>query len=284
MTTSLATRMYVLRFGAELVPKSLSVRGAEGASFWAPFLGVLVETTDGLVLFDTGMSRATHQDDAVEAVYRQDPVNTPELPWHLYPPPADPARSTWGRGGDPLAAALADVDVTVGDLSLAVISHLHWDHSGGIASLAAAGVPVAIHADELSHARSGSARFEEGFRAADWSVAGCRWQELRGDTELAPGVHALATPGHTPGHLSFSVDLPGTGSWIFAGDAADLGENLIDRIACGYSAGGRPEDERRADASLDKLLEAAHRPGARLIPGHDPVVTNAIAHPPGGHR
>lgn len=282
--TGTAARMYVLRFGAELVGKSLSVRGAVGPSFWAPFLGVLVETSDGAVLFDTGMSRATHRDDAVEAVYRPDPAVGAGPPWHLYPPPPDPNRSTWGLDGDPLATALEAVGFAVADLSLAVISHLHWDHSGGIATLAAAGVPVAIGADELAFARSGEARFEEGFRPADWSADGTRWLELRADTDLAPGVRALATPGHTPGHLSFSVDLADTGKWIFAGDAADLGENLIDRIACGYSAGGRPADEQRSDASLDKLLRAADNPDSRLIPGHDPVVINAIAHPPGGHR
>ena len=282
--TGTAARMYVLRFGAEYVPKSLSVRGVGGASFWAPFLGVLVETADGLVLFDTGMSRATHSDDAVEAIYQPTARMEPVRPWHLYPPPADPGRSTWGLDGDPLVTALATVGVAPGDLSMAVISHLHWDHSGGIGSLAAAGVPVAIHADELAYARSGKALFQEGFRAADWSAPGCRWHELAGDTDLAPGVRAMATPGHTPGHLSFSVELPDTGTWIFAGDAADLGENLIDRIACGYSAGGRPEDEERSDASLDRLLRAADKPGARLIPGHDPVILNAISHPPGGHR
>lgn len=280
-----ARRMFILQFGAERVGKSLSIRGEADTPFWAPFLGVLVETSAGLILFDTGMSRSAHEADDVEAIYRPEPPTAPDPRWHLHPaPPVGSARSTWGLAGDPLATALAALGFSVSDLHLAVVSHLHWDHSGGIPSLAAAAVPIVIHRDELAFARSGDARFEEGFRPQDWSAAGTRWQELTGDTEIAPGVSVVATPGHTPGHVSFTVALPQTGRWVFAGDAADLGQNLIDRIACGYCAGGRPEDERTADESLTKLLAMADAPDSRLIPGHDPVITNAIRHPPGGHR
>ncbi len=62
------------------------------------------------------------------------------------PPPTflatpDPGRWTWGRGEDPLGTALAEVGLAVGDLRLAVVSHLHGDHAGGIGTLARAGVP-----------------------------------------------------------------------------------------------------------------------------------------------
>lgn len=280
-----AERMYILQLGAERVGKSLSIRGEVDTPFWAPFLSVLVETSEGLILFDTGMSRATHEAADVEAVYRPEPTIAPDVRWHLHPaPPVGSVRSTWGLAGDPLVSALAAVGLSVGDLTLAVVSHLHWDHSGGIPTLSAAGVPVMIHGDELAFARSGAAQFGEGFRPQDWSAPFIRWQQVAGDSDIAPGVSVVTTPGHTPGHLSFAVRLPQTGTWWFAGDAADLGQNLIDRIACGYCAGGRPEDERTADHSLARLLELADTPDSRLIPGHDPVIINAIRHPTGGHR
>ena len=126
--------------------------------------------------------------------------------------------------------------------------------------------------------------FEEGFHAPDWSDPRTRWEALDGDADVAPGVTVLSTPGHTPGHVSLRVELPDTGTWIFAADAADLGQNLLDRVPCGYCAGGSVEDEDAASSSLQRLLAEAADADARLIPGHDQLVLNAARHPPAGHR
>ncbi len=280
--------MFVLQYGAERVPRSLSLRDGPSDLGWEPLYGVLVDTADGWVLFDTGMARAALDADETQDSYRAAAVDAgadPDQPtWSLHPAPPDPTRWNWGLEGDPLVAALATVGLTVGDLSLAVISHLHLDHSGGIPLLAEAGVPVAIHRAELEFARSGRAVFDEGFRAADWSDPRTRWETLDGDAEVAPGVTVLSTPGHTPGHVSLRVELPDTGTWIFAADAADLGQNLLDRVPCGYCAGGSAADEDAASSSVQRLLAEAADADARLIPGHDQLVFNAVRHPPAGHR
>lgn len=283
-----ASRMFVLQYGAERVPRSLSLRNGPSDLGWEPLYGVLVETDDGWVLFDTGMARDALDADETQDSYRAAAVfagaDPDHVTWSLHPTPPDPTRWNWGLEGDPLVKALATVGLTVGDLGLAVISHLHLDHSGGIPGLAEAGVPVAIHRAELEFARSGRAGFDEGFRAADWSDPRTRWETLDGDTEVAPGVTVLSTPGHTPGHVSLRVELPDTGTWIFAADAADLGQNLLDRVPCGSCAGGSVGDERAASSSLERLLVEAADADARLIPGHDQLVLNAVRHPRSGHR
>ena len=43
-----------------------------------------------------------------------------------------------------------------------------------------------------------------------------RIQIIRDEEEFLPGVHALATPGHTPGHMAFLFD----GAWCLTGDVA----------------------------------------------------------------
>jgi glyoxylase-like metal-dependent hydrolase (beta-lactamase superfamily II) len=286
--SGLASRLFILQYGAERVPKALSLRGGPPDLGWEPLPGVLVKTSEGWILFDTGMARAALDAEETQAIYRQSAVGLGQDPdqetWALYPEPPDPQRWNWGLAGDPLVAALDQVGLGPGDLSMAVLSHLHLDHSGGVATLTAAGVPIALHDRELDFVRSGQATFPEGFRPADWSDPRTRWERLAGDTELAPGVRVLSTPGHTPGHCSFRVDLPETGTWVFAGDAADLGQNFLDRVPCGYAAGGTPEDERAADESFERLLREAAGSDARLIPGHDQLVLNAVRHPPGGHR
>ena len=281
---ALAERLFVLQYGAERVSKGLSLRGGDPQHlYWEPLVGVLVQTSVGWVLFDTGMSRRNHDSVEVEQVYRgaDSPVET--SPWHLAPlPPV--GRSTWGLAGDPMASALASIGLVPGDLALAVVSHLHWDHTGGISTLAEAGVEVVVHSDELAWGRSGRARFQEGFDAADWSVRDTQWRTVNAETEVAPGVTVLPTPGHTPGHVSLQVQLPSTGTWIFTADATDLAQNLLDAVPCGSCAGGAAEDEQMATESLQLLLARARAADARLIPGHDQVVVTAIRHPSGGHR
>lgn len=282
--TSRASRLMVLQYGAERVSKGLSLLGGGNQLFWAPMSGALVETVEGWILFDTGMSQFSLNSPEVQAVYAGDSNQAPITPWHLEPLPPDPSRWTWGLPGDPLVNALAAVGLRPQDLTMAVISHLHWDHSGGIGTLAAAGVPIAIHRDELAFARSGTVDARDGYQVADWMDPLTRWQELDRDEELAPGVHAICTPGHTPGHLSFRVDLPQTGTWIFPSDATELAQNLLDHTRCGSCASQSAADEDRAEASMDRLLTLAADHHARLIPGHDQVVINAVRHPPGGHR
>ncbi len=261
-TARTAVRMFLLDFGTEFVPKSVSVAGAPRTTISCPVIGVLVETRQGWVLLEAGFSRRFLDDaEAQQTVYRGGP--------HAV-----------GITGEPLLTALEAFGVEVGEIALACISHLHIDHTGGLPLLAEAGVPVAVHDDELTFART-EATLEDGYFRPDID-SGVDWRPFAGDCELADGVWALDTPGHTPGHVSFRVDLAETGSWLFAVDAADLAENLNERIPPGLAA--VPADADRALASLDRLLVLASSLSARLVPGHDGVFWRAVRHPPGGHR
>ena len=271
-----------------MTPSSSTKTAAYTWDRWEPLFGVLVQTSEGWVLFDTGMARGALDAEETQESYRAAAVgagaDADSPTWAMHPAPPDPTRWNWGLVGDPLSAGLATVGLVVSNLSLAVISHLHLDHSGGIPLLAEAGVPVALQRAELDFAHSGRAGFAEGFRDQDWSDPRTRWQLVDGDAEVAPGVSVLATPGHTPGHSSLRVELPETGTWIFAADAADLGQNLLDRVPCGYCAGGTPKDEAAAARSLERLLSEAAEADARLVPGHDQLMLNAVRHPRSGHR
>lgn len=255
--------MYLLQYGAEPVPKSISVHGAGDAMLWEPIIGVAVQSDAGWLLLESGIGRRALDDPASLAV--------------LYPNVPAP----WGLEGDPMVTALDAIGLGVGDIALAAVSHLHVDHSGGLARLAEAGVPIAVHRDELRHAQA-SGRLEDGYYQPDYAAVNGEWRELDGDTELAPGVWALATPGHAPGHMSYRVDLEQSGTWLFAVDAADLSENLTDRTRPGQTVD--PADAPRAEASLQRLVSEADRLNARLVPGHDQYFWDAVRHPTGGHR
>jgi glyoxylase-like metal-dependent hydrolase (beta-lactamase superfamily II) len=262
MSASQARRMFLLQFGAEPSPKSISVRGGPDRIIWCPIIGIAVETEAGWLLLESGIGRSFLEDSSARpAIYAS-------------------TEQPWGLEGDPLVTALAEVGLRPQDFALAAASHLHVDHAGGLPTLAQAGVPVCVQRDELAFARD-RAGLEHAYYAPDYSGARIAWRELEGDGELAPGVWALATPGHTPGHMSYRVDLPNTGTWLFAVDAADLSENLDDRVPPGWTAD--PGDADRAEASLLRLLGEAERLHARLVPGHDQVFWQAVRHPTGGH-
>jgi N-acyl homoserine lactone hydrolase len=263
----IAQRMFMLQYGTELVPKSLSVLGGSDKVIATPIYGVVVETIDGLVLLDTGINAAALAD--------------PQTLTEIYGEGMHP----WGPDGDPLAVALAEVGLSVADICVAAISHLHLDHSGGIGLLTDAGVPIAIQQAELDYGRARAAAGTEravAFLAEDYTRPDTRWQGLDGEAELAPGVSVFPTPGHTPGHMSFRVELGQTGTWIFAADAADLSENLFERIPCGSVA--EPDDEGKALASINLLMDEGERLDARVVPGHDSVFWKAVWHPRDGHR
>lgn len=280
-----AERLFFLQFGAERVSKNLSLAGGPHHLYWEPLFGALVETPDGWVLLDTGMSRAAHESAVNTAAYRAGCVGAPNLekPWHLYPQaPTDEVN--WVKDADPLETALDEVGLTPADISLVALTHMHVDHSGGIPTLARAGVPIVVQSLELDFVRSGAVGIADGFHPPDWSESVSTWMVIDGDQPIAPGVSAVSTPGHTPGHQSFQVDLADTGTWLMAGDAADLGQNFLDDVSCGSYAGGTDDDQRNAESSLRKLLSLAAETNAHLIPGHDQVVLNAVRHPQDGHR
>ena len=263
MTEGTARRMLMLHYGAEPSPKSISVRGAPDRIIWCPIIGAAVETNDGWVLLDTGIGRTLLGDEASRtAIYTSE-----EQPW--------------GVGADPFLSALEGVGLTPADFVLAAVSHLHVDHTGGLRHLAEADVGVCVQAEELAFAFE-KAGLTEAYYRPDYIDTGIDWRELAGDAVLAPGVHVLSTPGHTPGHMSYRVDLPETGSWLLAMDAADLGENLNDRVPPGPTAD--PADAGRAEASLRRLLVERDLLNARLVPGHDTAFWRAVGHPSGGHR
>jgi N-acyl homoserine lactone hydrolase len=152
-----------------------------------------------------------------------------------------------------VADALADHDLAVGDITAVVNSHLHFDHCGQNAVFKHA--PFYVQRAELERAR------RESKQLSDWfDFAGARFELLDGDAEIAEGVRALATPGHTVGHQSILVGTAG-GPQVLIGDAAYTGDLYAD-------PGRAPEELPRGQAAdpdaWSRSLQRVHslRPGS----------------------
>jgi N-acyl homoserine lactone hydrolase len=112
-----------------------------------------------------------------------------------------------------VADALAEIDMTPGDIDLVINTHLHFDHCGQNAVFPHAACYV--QRAELDRSR------REEPELYDWfDFMNGRFELLDGDAEVVPGVSVLATPGHTVGHQSVAVSLDGGALDVLIGDAA----------------------------------------------------------------
>jgi len=200
----------------------------------------LVRTTDTLILFDTGVSPR-----AVGGLQRADPLAR-----------FDPA--------DLLVHRLDALSLELSDVGTVVLSHLHFDHAGGADLFRES--ELVVQKDEYAYAHYPASFFAPLYYRKNFELPGYRWRLLDGDTELAPGVTALRTDGHTPGHQSLLVELPQGGPVILAGDCCYWQEH-IDR----EHPPGVVWDPTRAMHSIKRLKTLARVTGGRVFPSHDPA-------------
>jgi glyoxylase-like metal-dependent hydrolase (beta-lactamase superfamily II) len=251
-------RIVLLTLGWEELPKSVSVHGAPvGERLREPVPGVLLECDGGWLLLDTGFNTALIRDPALRRRFHPGPGYRPVLP----------------GPGEPLEEALAGAGIDLADVHAVAVSHLHNDHAGGLKHFAGR-VPVHVQGAELAYGLSGHPEPEaHSIYRIDFDDPRIDWRRAEGDVEIAPGVTAVLTAGHTPGHQSFVVDLAGGGGFVFAFDAADLTENIEHERAIGGFIGVTAEETIEPIRRLKRI--AAER-GYRLVPGHDPQVWPAL--------
>jgi N-acyl homoserine lactone hydrolase len=253
-------RLIPLIVGWERLPKSYSIHeDTSGLQLLEPVPVVLLDTDDGWTLLDTGINTALMRDRPLyERLHGRNHEIVPILP---------------PGGGEPLAEALAAHGVALSDITAIHLSHLHNDHAGGL-RLFDSSVPVTVQRRELEYGLADHPFPERhGMFRIDFDDPDIDWRLIDGDAELAPGLRAVLTPGHTPGHQSFAVDLPDGNGYVLAFDAADLEENIERELAVGGFVHCRAEDTVEPILTLKRI---AAETGYRIIPGHDPEVWPAL--------
>jgi N-acyl homoserine lactone hydrolase len=112
-----------------------------------------------------------------------------------------------------VADALAELDMTPGDIGLVINTHLHFDHCGQNAVFPHAA--ACVQRAELDRAQRESPDLYDWF-----GFMNARFELLDGDTEVLDGLAVIATPGHTSGHQCVVVQSAGDGPDLLIGDAA----------------------------------------------------------------
>lgn len=155
-----------------------------------------------------------------------------------------------------ILGALAARGLAPRAISHILLSHSHIDHIGGLSEFPDAEIIVAAAERALPRPL-----YFGNARPMAWPDA--PYRRLDRSTRICIGLTMIATPGHTPGHMSALVSLPGH-TVVLAIDAI----NRHSEPAEGYPDA---QDPALAAQSGQKLLRLAQRLAATLIPGHEPI-------------
>lgn len=222
-----------------------------GVAYQCPAIAYIVETPQGRILWETGISANASEEwlpEWLEAVSLD--ALTPEAF---------------------IERRLAEMGLGPDDFRCVVLGHLHTDHAGGLRLFEDAGAEIVVHEREYAHVMGmqGSGDF---LNQADWTFLGPKKPTLiTGETaDLADGISLVHLPGHTPGQMALQVQLENTGTVLLTSDALYLHDNYVSDAA--------PQIFRDVDqwrSSLGKIRKLAQVNEAWLFPGHDDT---GIAH------
>ena len=230
----------------------------------------VIEHRDGLVLFDTGQDRASITDP--------DYFPSGPLGWFY----DRLARFQIGPH-ETLPAQLDRIGYDVHDVNVAVLSHLHQDHIGGLRHLQTARIVIADNEYAMLDSPLDEAR---GVLSRHIDLPGLNWDRVQfgplDEPEIAPFTQGidlmgdrsmilLPTPGHTPGSVSMLVRRPGHDPLLMVGDLTyDATAMEHDHALPGVGS------RRQIKNSTQQILDMKQRhPGLRILGAHDPAA-NAI--------
>jgi glyoxylase-like metal-dependent hydrolase (beta-lactamase superfamily II) len=176
------------------------------------------------------------------------------------------------------ADALARLGIDPLDVKLLVLTHAHYDHAGNLGLYPNARIIMSRREFEFwgtdmgkrpQYAHHIDPLDIERIQALDRDGRITLLDEPR--NTLIPGIELYEIGGHTPGQMAVVVEMP-EGPVILASDAIHYYDELeqdrpfavLDSLADMYRG-------------YEQIREWLQRPGAVVIPGHDPEVMNRFA-------
>lgn len=153
--------------------------------------------------------------------------------------------------------------IDLSTVTTVVLTHLHFDHVGGL-SLLPDSVPVVVQRAEWEAGQDRAAVARNFFLPQDYAgIDAERLTLVDGDHDLLGdgSVELLSTPGHTPGHQSVRV-----GELVIGADVVYYASGLDDHR---FPIFGDDHEEQTRSAERLRVLREQ---GMTVQPGHDPDV------------
>ena len=248
MKKNCVKEMFVIDGGFMDIDKGLMTANTDqGKWIKIPVPILVLDTTEGYVLIDTGMNPLVIKDPV--AAWGEWLAN--DVPVHM-------------EDKNDLSVALKNMGIKASDVKYVINTHMHHDHLGGNKFFTDA-VHI-VQKDEYRFANFPDNAFSSRYKLeTDLGGKNLNWNLVEGEAEVLPGISLIPTPGHSPGHQSILLhDLPGVGALIYCGDAVYLKENWEKDIGPGICW-----NPPMALASMRKLKQIASLVDAYVFYSHD---------------
>lgn len=237
---------------------------------------LLCESDDGLILVDSGLGI---QDFAM-------------------PKRMGPARFLLRPSRDDAKTALHQVKAlgfSADDVSHIVLTHMDFDHIGGIADFPAATVHTTaeeydwavVNPDFVSKQRYSPRQWAYGPTIKTHAGPGETWRFGLSGIDVLPGITYLPMPGHTKGHAAVAVDAGERGLLVHAGDAVFDASSYADTSPSGRSLTKMglirafektmANDRKKIAGNHATLARLNNEDGVTVFPAHDKRILDDLA-------
>lgn len=181
-------------------------------------------------------------------------------------------REMYGLSSSKLGKALKEVGLSAKDIDKVILTHLHFDHSGGCTKIDRSGKPIpvfpkatyVVQASCWENAMAPSELCQDSHHPEDFTCLQETGQLtlIDGDAEILPGVWVKNTGGHCPGHQVVKINCGGE-KVVFLGDMIPTPYHLA--LPCIAAQDQYPEDTLKRKK---ELMAQAVKEGWLVIFGH----------------
>ena len=261
-------KLFLISTAYASVPKGLFVSGAPWKSVRFPILSFLIERNGDLVLFDTGLGERIHE-EMRPLKYRQNWIFSTII-----------MKTKFNPASDPVVQQLPKLGFDQKSVKQVILSHLHWDHAGGMLDFP--------NAEFIIGAREwDSATAPDSHRHAYIREQYDRPELRKRLVSTDPGKPILGfpasydvfgdgsfvlvdLPGHTEGLMGLILTMPSGRRLLLGGDSFYFPENLENRAPKSKLMKKLVHEKDQADITIGVLHDLMlHEPSIEMIGCHD---------------
>ena len=184
----------------------------------------------------------------------------------------DKERAIYGMEERSIETALGEVGVAPEQIDLVIVTHLHFDHPGGLTRIAPNGelaptfpqAEIVVQKQEWDDAMANRSTMSGTYLRSHLDPIADRVQLIDGEAMITDGLRVCPTPGHTWGHQAVLFE-DQNGTICFPGDLIPTRNHVGRAWSMGYDM--LPHDTLLTKKSL---LNRAAEEGWRLILDHEP--------------